>query len=144
MLIKPLAEDDDSIINMFELLSFAQLWKSFQSCFGGWWKHSSDNPSNKQNPVVAWAETAGDYHPFVSRHAVWTEPPSSLQCTTQVFVSRPYFNAKYILRLWIVGYFPTQAWFDIAWGAIWLGNVRTDVHLGFYSSTRKVKEMGKG
>lgn len=52
------------------------------------------------------------------------KPPSSLQYATQVFVSWPYFNAKYILRLWIVGHFPTRSWFDSGCGAIRLGNVR--------------------
>lgn len=40
------------------------------------------------------------------------KPPSSLQCATQVFASWPYFNARYILRLWIVGHFPTWFWCD--------------------------------
>lgn len=62
------------------------------------------------------------------------KPPSSLQYATQVFVSGPYFNAKYILRLWIVGHFPTRSWFDSGCGAIRLGNVRNVLHLGFYSS----------
>lgn len=53
----------DRLINSFELSWFyAWHWKSFHSCFGGWWKHSSGRPSYKPNPAVAWAETAGAYH----------------------------------------------------------------------------------
>lgn len=57
------------------------------------------------------------------------KPRSSLQYATQVFVSRPNFNSKHILRLWIVGHFPTPSWFDRGSGATRLGNVRNVQHL---------------
>lgn len=51
------------------------------------------------------------------------KPSSSPHYAGQVFVSRPNFDAKYFLRLWIVDHFPTRDWFDSGCGAIWLGNV---------------------
>lgn len=110
-------------------------WKSLQSCFGGWWKHSSGNPSNKPNPVVAWAETAGAYRRLCVLSCCLRKLSLRLLCNTPLryLWADHILMPNTILRLWIVGHFPTRSWFDSGCGAIWLGNVRNVLHLDFYS-----------
>lgn len=67
-----------------------------------------------------------------------SKPPSSLHYAAQVFVSEPNFGAKYILRLWLVGHFPTRCWFDSGCGVIRLRNVWNVLHVDFHSSIQDV------